>query len=386
MGLEAHILALVAPAKIGDEVFPGVRLVGVSTELGPRLTFACRGEEIHVEVAPASSSRPSAARSGRLMFGYRSGGAGAPVDPRVGLALCQAVARVAARHESMVLDELAREAAAVAGSAEGEARIREVLVERLLEPAGTPGSRFYMLSPYVGCLIGCRFCYAQSRVGLVRELQGLREAPWGSYVDVRVNAHEVLARELSTHPARPIKFCPIVSDPYQAAERRHGVTRRCLEVLRDHRHVAGTMVLTRSRLLERDIEVLAAIPAAWGGVSIPTIDDAVRRHFEPRGATIAERLELLQSLRREGVATFAVVQPQLPGSTEALADALAGTVDSVSIDVLQGEEGATEDFEAAPYAETRREQWQVAHAEELQAALATRGVRVWHGELPPDLR
>lgn len=392
MDLVRHILSLVEPTRVGDELIPGATLVGASTELGPRLTFACRGQEIHVEVAPISPDRPSAARSGRLMFSYRAGTQDARVDSKAALALCQAVARAAAPREARVLDDIARAAAAAAEAGEGSVRVREVRVDRLLEPAGSREGRFYTLSPYVGCLIGCRFCYAQSRVGLVRELSGLSPAPWGSYVDVRINAAEVLARELaelsSTTGATPraIKFCPIVSDPYQAVERRYGVTRRCLEAIRDAPRPPPTMVLTRSRLLERDVDVLAGIPDARAGVSIPTVDDAVRAHFEPRGASVTDRLDLLRAVRRAGAATFAVVQPLLPGPVDALADALAETVGSVSIDVLHGVEGAAEEFGAAEFAETSSQAWQIERALALQAALQERGVPVWRGELPPDLR
>jgi DNA repair photolyase len=35
-------------------------------------------------------------------------------------------------------------------------------VRQLLERAGPTSAWFYTLIPYVGCLVGCRFCYAQS--------------------------------------------------------------------------------------------------------------------------------------------------------------------------------------------------------------------------------
>jgi DNA repair photolyase len=385
MDLRQHILELVAPAKLGDEVVPGARLVGASTELGPRLTFDVAGQDVHVEVEPISPTRPSAARSARLMFSYRSGSGEIHVDPRLGQALCRAIARIAGPREDRVLDELARAAALAAESRDGSTRIREVKVERLLEPAGPRARRYYTLSPYVGCLIGCRFCYAQSRVGIARDLERLPPVAWGSYVDVRVNAAEVLRKQLAEIAPRPLKFCPIVSDPYQAVEKRYGITRACLEAIRDAPATFPTMVLTRSRLIERDAALLASMPSARGGVSIPTIDDAVRQHFEPRGASVDERLGVLRMLREAGVPTFAVVQPLLPGSIEALADALAETVSSVSIDVLHGVEGAEEEFEAEAYAASRQDEWQMRRAMELEAALEARGVLVWRGELPPDL-
>src|SRR6185295_15161284 len=105
------------------------------------------------------------------------------------------------------------------------------------------------------------------------------------------------------------------------------------------------MILTRSHLILRDVEILARLAEAWAGISLPTVDDEVRRHFEPRAASIEERLEIFRTMRAAGVHTVGVVQPLMAGSVEALADVLATHVDAVIIDVLREEEGATEDFD-----------------------------------------
>lgn len=381
MDLHDYLMALVAPAE--GEVMPGARLVGTSSELGPRLVFEVGGATVHVEVAPAGAeqgaARKHAARSRGLLFSYRSDGP-APLDPKLGQALCRAVAARAEEREEAALAGLAKEA-----EGSGAARIREVSVTRLLEPAGSEERRYYTLSPYVGCVIGCRFCYAQQRIADARRLLRLAEAPWGSFVDVRINAAEVLARELSILPPGPVKFCPIVSDPYHAVEARFGVTRACLMALRDASRPWPTLVLTRARLVERDADVLAAIPVAFAGASIPSIDDDVRRHFEPRGASIGERLGALRTLRAAGVRTFAVVQPVLPGPIEALADALAEVVSTARVDVLNGVEGAEAEFSDERYAMARGDGWQRENALMLRAMLAARGVRLWEGELPPEL-
>ena len=107
---------------------------------------------------------------------------------RAGLALCQQLAPIVAAHEDAVLDALAADAGAARVATEGTARVREVHGGPLLVLAGSAAQRFYTLSPYVGCLIGCRFCYAQSRVAVGRALSGLPELRWGSYVDARVDA------------------------------------------------------------------------------------------------------------------------------------------------------------------------------------------------------
>ncbi|UJR84402.1 SPL family radical SAM protein [Sandaracinus amylolyticus] len=390
--LRAQLVALLAPHSLGDEVVRGARFVNASTELGLRLTFELATPNaapriVHVEVAPRDEEARYAARTERFVLGYRTGtgSGGDHVAPHEGKALCDAIASVIARNEREVIASIARDAAAARESRDGSTRVREVHVSSLLESAEWHGTRYYTVSPYVGCLIGCRFCYAQTRVGMVRRLEGLPEVPWGSYVDARVNAPEVLARELASLPPGPIKFCPVVSDPYHAIEARLSLTRRCLDAIHDATRVFPTMVLTRSRLIERDAARLAALPVAYAGVSFPTIDDEVRRHFEPRGASIDDRLATLATLRAHGVRTFAVVQPMLPGSIDALADAIAAHATSASLDVLTSLEGAERDFADPRYTVARDPRWQVERAEAVSEALTARGVVLWRGELPPEL-
>lgn len=385
MDLRRHLLTLVLPLRVGDEILPGARLLDSSEELGMRLTFAVGPIDVHVEVAAESEPLPFAARTRLLKFSYRAGSGEAAVPPAVGVALCKAVAAASQRNEQRFLEDIDRDAAAARLTNEGATRIREVRVERLLERAGAGRNSFYTLSPYVGCLIGCRFCYAQTRLAGARRLSRLPEVPWGSYVDARVNAPDVLARELESLPVRPIKFCPIVSDPYQAVERRYEISRACLDVIAAAASPWPTMVLTRSRLIERDAERIASLPRGYAGCSIPTADDEVRRHFEPRGASIPDRLAALRALSSAGARSFAVVQPILPGPIEALADALAGAVSSVRIDVLHGVEGAAAEFADPRYAHCVSDSWQIDRARELSAALAARGVSVWADELPEEL-
>jgi DNA repair photolyase len=380
--LRSELLALLAPLGIGDAIVPGARLVDASTELGLRFLIACDdGREIEIEVDPIDEGRAHAARSRHFAFGYRLGDRGAPVEAASGRSLSEAIAARARPNEDAVL---ARLRLGAAETIDAGTRIREVRGERLLERGGSPAERYWTLSPYVGCLIGCRFCYAPSRLDPIRRLEGRAAAPWGSWVDVRVDAPEVLARELVSLPARPIKLCPIVSDPYHAIEKRYRVTRRCLDVLAAA-EPRGVLVLTRSASIVEDAERIAAIPLSWAGVSLPTIDDEVRAHFEPRAATIEERLAALRAVRKAGARTFAIVQPLLPGDVTELADALADTVESVRIDVLHGTFGAAADFADPRFAEANDARWQEARADELAVALRARGVAIWPGELPLEL-
>ena len=380
LDLHTHLLALVAPFAIGDEFLPGVRLAGTSTELGLRYRFDVRGDRLWVDVGPVERVRRFAARSEYLGFGYRTEGGRAQAAGEVGMELCQVLAERVRANEGAVLSGIVDESVS---EADPEARVREVTVRRALEPSGLSGAHFYTLNPYVGCVIGCRFCYAQTPLAGMRSMMGLQEYDWGAYVEVRQNLPDVLVDELATERPLPIKISPIVSDAYQPVEKRYELTRRCLEAVAASDRGWVPMCLTRSKLILRDLDLWASIEGAWAGVSIPTMDDEVRRHFEPRSASVEERLLVLDELRRVGVNTVAVVQPMMAGPVNEFADALAARCDGVVLDLLAEEEGAAADFDDPRYRETRRQDWQLERALELRDELRARGVDVWRQELPP---
>ncbi|MFT5433494.1 MAG: DNA repair photolyase [Myxococcota bacterium] len=372
MDLGTALLELLAPLKPGDTLV-GARLSHASTELGLRLTFERAGGHIHIEVFPDEPAHRYAARSSKLRFAYRLGRGHSPITSADGKTLCEAVAVQARANEDRVLTALRQEPGA---------RVREITGGRLLEPAGTTSEPFFTISPYIGCLIGCIFCYARERVGLTRRLRGLPDARWGSYVDARIDAPDLLRSELAASPPHPVKFCPIVSDPYHAIESKLELTRRCLTVLSEA-PPRPILLLTRARLIERDLTLLQRLPGVHVGFSIPTIDDELCSKLEPRAAPIATRFELLTRFRAAGIRTFAVVQPILPGDVDETADRLAAAVSSVSLDVLRGEENGGPVSELCP--EAADIEWVTAQRAALKHALETRGVTVWDGELPPGL-
>ena len=62
-----------------------------------------------------------------------------------------------------------------------------------------------------------------------------------------------------------------------------------------------------------------------------TGDEKVRRIFEPHAPPTPKRVEALSSLHAEGIKTFVMVAPMLPGA-EGLVDLLKGNADTVLID------------------------------------------------------
>lgn len=367
--LDALAWRLVAPLRAGDALPGGAVLVDVTTDLAIAYTLVLGDQRVDVEVMPIAGARTERVRTAHFALGHRGG----TMRDADALALCRVLAAIVATHEDAALAELR------AGSRD-DGRIREVATGRALV-AATTAPLHYALSPYRGCSVGCRFCYAQSRLQPTRALLGLADAAWGSWVDAHVDMPAVLAGELARLPCAPIKFCPIVADPYQAVERKLRITRRCVETIAASERVWPTLVLTRAHAVLDDLALWSSLPRAWVGVSLPTADDRVRRHFEPRAATVAERLEVLRRFAAAGTPTFAVVQPMLPGDVDVLADALRDATAGVALGALEGEEQAGPAFDAYPDARTAP--WQRARIDALRQALAARDVPVWSGELPP---
>jgi DNA repair photolyase len=183
----------------------------------------------------------------------------------------------------------------------------------------------YAMNPYRGCSHGCRYCYA----AFMKRFTGHRE-PWGEFVDVKINAPELLAKEIERKPVGRV-WVSGVCDPYQPVEKEYRLTRKCLEVLLG----AGwpVTVQTKSSLVLRDIDLLRTSGNVEAGFSITTADEKIRQIFEPGASPIGERIEALNALHGRGIKTFAMIAPILPGA-ERLPDALEGAVDYVLVDRL----------------------------------------------------
>ncbi|MCM0081961.1 radical SAM protein [Geomonas sp. Red32] len=181
----------------------------------------------------------------------------------------------------------------------------------------------YVINPYVGCQHACSYCYAR----YMKKFTGHRE-PWGSFVDVKVNADALLGKEI-TRKKKATVWVSGVCDPYQPLEEKYQLTRRCLQILIDNDW--PVVVQTRSPLVLRDIDILRGGKSIEVGFSVTTADDDIRKVFEPHAPPIADRVEALGELKRSGIRTYAMIAPILPGA-ENLMEMLAGKVDYILVD------------------------------------------------------
>jgi DNA repair photolyase len=200
--------------------------------------------------------------------------------------------------------------------------VREIIAKSVLS---TSQIYDYAINPYVGCSHSCRYCYA----AFMRRFTGHKEK-WGEFVDVKINAPEVLAREIKRKRMGRI-WVSGVCDPYQSVEKGYRLTRSCLEILLENQW--PVTIQTKSALVLRDIEIIGNMKDIAVGFSITTANEKIRRLFEPGASPIKERINALDILHSRGIQTFAMIAPLLPGA-DGLIEELTGKVDHVLIDRL----------------------------------------------------
>ena len=205
--------------------------------------------------------------------------------------------------------------------------IREIECKSALVKSGIEGVDF-VLNPYTGCAHGCVYCYAQ----FMTRFRSHPE-PWGRFVDVKMNFAHILDRECrrlfgrllpgpDDNSGEPLEIMlSSVTDPYQPVESRYCITRACLKIIAAHvdagacRPGAGAplvSVLTKSDLVVRDMDLLAALPLADVGFTVTTPDDRTSAMVEPGAPVSSRRLKAMESLSARGIPTWAFFGPVIP--------------------------------------------------------------------------
>ena len=157
---------------------------------------------------------------------------------------------------------------------------------------------------YTGCLHGCAYCYARFMKRFTAHFE-----PWGQFLDIKINAAEVLAREVRRRPPGRV-FVSSVCDAWQPAERKYELTRQCVRLLLESGF--GIHALTKSTLVRRDFDVLASGPEVTLGCTITTTDESIRRGLEPAAASSEERFRTLEAAAERGIRTSAGFAPLMP--------------------------------------------------------------------------
>jgi DNA repair photolyase len=200
--------------------------------------------------------------------------------------------------------------------------VRQTVCKTILNTSGLGG---YSLNCYTGCAHRCAYCYAR----YMQRFHPHTEA-WGEFVDVKVNAVEVLKRQLRR--ARPGSvFVSSACDGWQPIEAQWHLTRRCCELLLERGF--SIHVLTKSVRVLDDLGIFAGRDAQIG-VTLTTLDERLRQLWEPGADAVEQRLRVLAEVRRAGLATHVMVGPLLPFLSDRPSDieAILGRLAEVGVE------------------------------------------------------
>ena len=182
----------------------------------------------------------------------------------------------------------------------------------------------WTINPYRGCEFACKYCYAR----YTHEYMELDGSEFEKKIYVKKDAAPLLASDISRKYSyasersggeKPEHIAiGTATDPYQPAEREHGVTRACLEELAK-REGLSVSVITKSNQIVRDIDLFKQIAERSElslNITITTLRPRLARLLEPRAPRPDLRLAAVRELREAGLAVGVSAAPLIPGITD----------------------------------------------------------------------
>lgn len=157
---------------------------------------------------------------------------------------------------------------------------------------------------YRGCTHGCIYCDSRSKVyNMNHEFED---------IEVKENALELLKRDLLKKD-RCMIGTGSMTDPYVPIENNLKYVRRSLELI--ERYGFGFTCITKSDLVLRDLNLLKKVNEKSKAVvqmTLTTADDELCRILEPGVCVTSRRIEVLDTLKNEGIPTVVWLCPVLP--------------------------------------------------------------------------
>ncbi len=165
----------------------------------------------------------------------------------------------------------------------------------------------FVINPYTGCQHGCIYCYAEFMI----RFTGHKGDKWGQFLDIKT---------FDFNKIKPKKYdgkkilLSSVTDPYLPLEKKYQNTRKILEKL------VGTSaeisILTKSKLVVRDIDLFKKFERIRVGISINTLNDEFARVIERAASKPTERLDAVKKVSEAGIETYVFISPFFPEITD----------------------------------------------------------------------
>lgn len=179
----------------------------------------------------------------------------------------------------------------------------EVNIQRILNPTSIDLGE-YVINPYMGCEYACLYCYVRFNKVISR-----KKEPWGTYVDVRMNAPYLLKKEIQRKKPHTV-LLGSTTECFQPAEQSYGITAEILEIL--NKYKVYYVILTRS------VHIAHYLPLLSGGFckniyfAFNNMTSSMKRRLEAKSAPFNERIKVINILLENGLPIVPYFSPVIP--------------------------------------------------------------------------
>lgn len=177
----------------------------------------------------------------------------------------------------------------------------------LLHPFMVKEHEGLTVNPYQGCHHRCGYCYATYEWS----------PKFYDKIYAKNNASQILENQLKSWKSKTIDPVMISSatDPYQPAELKYGITRKCIQILQKYN--VPYYIFTKSSIIKRDLELHKRYNnncfIVW---SITTCDEKLRRVIEPGTPPASVMFEVIKKFTDASIHCGVNVDPIIPLITD----------------------------------------------------------------------
>ncbi|MHA1995108.1 MAG: radical SAM protein [Candidatus Hodarchaeales archaeon] len=165
----------------------------------------------------------------------------------------------------------------------------------------------YVINPYTGCQHACIYCYAEFMIRFTNH----KGEKWGEFLDVKTfDFDKIIPQKYN----KKRLLLSSVTDPYLPFEKKYLNTRKILEKLVDTE--AEVSILTKSKLVTRDIDLFQQFKNIEVGISISTLDDDFAKKIERGASKPSDRIIALKEISNAGIKTYTFISPFFPEITD----------------------------------------------------------------------
>lgn len=177
----------------------------------------------------------------------------------------------------------------------------------LLHPFMVKEHEGLTVNPYQGCHHRCGYCYATYEWS----------PKFYDKIYAKNNASQILENQLKSWKSKTIDPVMISSatDPYQPAELKYGITRKCIQILQKYN--VPYYIFTKSSIIKRDLELHKRYNnncfIVW---SVTTCDEKLRRVIEPGTPPASVMFEVIKKFTDASIHCGVNIDPIIPLITD----------------------------------------------------------------------